>query len=213
MSDATEKLLFLTLGWLLGLLAPVIVDAIKRRRENALGRIAIHAELQEISHKLALAAQLIYMRKGIPDRSHLEWLKLHLEGHRSLYDSEAILPSVQLQLSWSDDQLQAFARTTKHVPGKGLTLQKYSVPLLDSKVAALWSFSTELQRHLLQIRADIELINDIVDRSRNLTDKTFSKLEGDNYRLIIENIEQCYDLYFERAKRVADQVRSLAALA
>jgi hypothetical protein len=210
--DVIEKLLFLSIGWLLGLLGPVIVDAIRRRRENALGRLAIHAELRDVSHKLALAAQYLYLRKGIADRGHLEWVKRHLEGYPSLSDTGSIMQSVRLQLSWSDDELQAYARTTSNQPGKGITLQKYAVPLLDSRVAALWSFSTTLQRHFLQIRTDIDLLNDIVDRSRHFSDKTFSKLEGNNYQLVIENIEQCNDLYFERSKRVVDQVHNLSTL-
>ena len=31
-SDTWEKILFLFLGWLLGLLSPIVVDAIRRRR-------------------------------------------------------------------------------------------------------------------------------------------------------------------------------------
>lgn len=210
--DTTEKLMFLALGWLLGLLGPVIVDAIKRRRENALGRTAIYAELRDLSHKLAMAVQYIYMRQGIVDRTHLEWVKRHLEGYPSLADTGSIMQSVRIQLSWTDAELQAYARTTSGQPGKGVTLQKYAVPLLDSKVAALWSFSTTLQRYLLQIRTDIDLLNDIVERSRHFSDMTFSKLEGNNYELIIQNIEQCNDLYFERAKRVVDQVHSVTTL-
>jgi hypothetical protein len=41
---------------------------------------------------------------------------------------------------------------------------------------------------------------------------TFSKLEGNNYELVEENIHQCNDLYFERAKRVVDQIQILEAL-
>ena len=210
--DTAEKLLLLCLGWLLGLLGPVIVDAIKRRRENSLGQVAIHAELRDVSHKLALAAHFIYMRKGIADRQHLEWVKSHLEGYASLSDTNSILQSLRLQLAWTEDELTSYARTTKAQPGKGVTLQKYPVPLLDARVTALWSFQTNVQRHLLQIRTDIELLNDIVDRSRQYSDMTFSKHEGRNYDLLVENIEQCCDVYFDRAKRVVDEVKNLGSI-
>jgi hypothetical protein len=48
MSGSTaDKLAFLAFGWLLGLLGLIIVDSIKRRRENTLGRAAILTELTE----------------------------------------------------------------------------------------------------------------------------------------------------------------------
>lgn len=43
--DTLNKLAFLFLGWLLGLLAPIIVESIKYTREKALGRETIKNEL------------------------------------------------------------------------------------------------------------------------------------------------------------------------
>lgn len=70
-----EKVLLIILGWLLGLLSPAIVVAIKTRRENQLGRVAIRSELRDVAHKIALAAHAIHMRNGTVNRAHLEWLK------------------------------------------------------------------------------------------------------------------------------------------
>lgn len=210
--DTLEKLLLLTLGWLLGLLGPVIVDAIKRRRENTLGRSAIYAELRDVAHKLTLAAHYIYMHKGKVDRPHLEWTKRHLEGYAGLVDMENLLKSIRLQLTWPDEQLTAYAQATAAAAGKSVVLQKYPVPLLDSRVSALWTFDTTIQRHLLDVRSRIELLNDIVDRSRKYSDMTFTKLENNNYDLVVQNVEQCYTLYAESAKQIADHVKELRLL-
>lgn len=212
MADSIEKLLLLLLGWLLGLLAPVIADSIKRAKENRLGQAAIKAELRDASHKIALAAHLIYMRKGVIDRDHLSWMEHHLNEYKSLLDTDSVLKSIKLQQSWPDDTLKAYALSTEQRAGKGLTLQKYAVPLLDSRVAAMWSFSNELQRHLLQIRTEIDLLNALVDRAERFTDKTFTKLENGNYDLVIGNIEQCYDQYFDRAKSIVERVEKLTEI-
>ena len=53
MDEDSAKLTFLFLGWFLGLLGPIIVDAIRRRRENALGRDALLSELREVGCMLA----------------------------------------------------------------------------------------------------------------------------------------------------------------
>ena len=76
----------------------------------------------------------------------------------------------------------------------------------------MWSFDTAVQRQLLDLRANMELLNDIVDRARKYFDMTFTKLEGDNYSVVFCNVEQCYSLYAERAKRIVDRVGELKHL-
>jgi len=208
--DSVEKLTFLALGWLLGLVAPVIVDAIKRRRENKLGRLAMTSELRELGCMLSTAAYGARMRIGTADRRFLEWLKNDLEHHASTAELQAFLPNLSKQLSWTDDELKAVAAHMSAEDGKGTMLQKYLVPVLDTRVAALWSFETSFQRELLAIRQHLGLLDDIVDRSRKYFDMTFTKLEEDNYRLVTENLEQCYSLYAERAERIVTMIRKLA---
>lgn len=207
--EVLGKLLFLVLGWLLGLLGPVIVDAIKRRRENELGRAAIRSELRDVAHKLALAAHYIHMHNGTVNRQELEWLKRHLELYSGLVSHVSLMDSLRLQLAFTDDQLVEYVRYTAAKPGKSVVLQKYPVPVLDARVSALWSFDTSLQRRLLDLRTRLELLNDLVDRSRKYSDMTFTKLEHGNYKLVVENVEQTYVEYAESAKQIVDLVEQL----
>lgn len=210
MSDTTiDKLAFLALGWLLGLLGPVIVDGIKRRRENTLGRAAILTELTELTGILSTAAYGARMRLGTADRKFLEWLKITLEQNATTPELQEFIPRLRTQLSWTDDQLSAVAQHMSADEGKRTMLQHYPVPLLDSRVSALWSFDTSFQRQLLEIRRNVAILDDVVDRSRKYFDMTFTKLEGNNYQLVTENLTQTYELYAERAMTVVDQIKSL----
>ena len=193
----------------LGLLSPSIVEAIKRRKENKLGQAAIISELSDLGHKLALAAHYVHMHQGTVDRSQLEALASHLQGYSGLRDLVGLSASIERQLSMSDTELQSFIRLTAEASGKGVALQKYPVPLLDARVSAIWSFATDVQRRLLDIRTRVELLNDLVDRSRNLHDLTFSKLEGDNYKLVVESIEQCYSQYARGASIIVEHIEKL----
>ena len=210
MSDPTvDKLSFLALGWLLGLLGPVIVDGIKRRRENVLGRAAILSELTELAGVLATASYGARMRLGTVDRKFLEWLKTNLEQYATTPKLQEFIPRLRTQLSWTDDQLHAVAQHMSADDGKGTMLQHYPVPLLDARVSALWSFETSFQRQLLEIRRNVAILDDVVERSRKYFDMTFTKLEGDNYELIAGNLAQTYELYAERAMVIVDQIKSL----
>lgn len=210
MTDATiDKLAFLALGWLLGLLGPVIVDAIKRKRENTLGRVAILSELTELAGVLSIAAYAARTRLGTVDRQFLEWLKGTLEQYATTPKLQEFIPRLCTQLSWTDDQLSAVAQRISADDGKGTVLQYYPIPLLDARVSALWSFDTLFQRQLLEIRRNLAILDDVVDRSRKYFDMTFTKLEGKNHELVAENLTQTYELYAERAMIIVNLIKSL----
>lgn len=210
MTDSTtDKLSFLALGWLLGLLGPIIVDTIKRQRENILGRAAILTELTELAGILATAAYGARMKLGTVDRVFLEWLKKTLEQCAITPELQALIPRLRTQLSWTDKQILAVAQQMAADDGKGTVLQHYPVPLLDARVSALWSFDTSLQRQLLEIRRNVAILDDLVDRSRKYFDMTFTKHEGKNYELVVGNLTQSIELYAERAMTVVDQIKTL----
>lgn len=187
MSDASiDKIAFVFLGWLLGMLGPIVVEAIKRRRENALGRAAILTELNGLTETLALAAYGARMRLGTADRPFLEWLKSDLETHSLTPRLQEFVPRLRTQLSWTDEDLKKVALHMSADDGMGTMLQRYSVPLLDARVSALWTFDTSFQRQLLEIRTCVALLDDLVDRGRKYFDLTFTKLEGDNRGLKFE---------------------------
>lgn len=207
--DAAEKLLLVAFGWLLGLLGPAITDAIKRRRENALGRIAILSELREVSVKLALAAYGVRMHQGTVDAEFLKWLKHHLERHAVSKDVQDFIPKLNIFLALDANGLAQINAHTSAESSKGVMLQRYLVPLLDARVSALWSFDTEFQRQLLEVRTRIAMLDELIDRSRKYFDLTFTKLEDANYIIAVENLVQACTLYAQAAERIVDVIDTL----
>jgi len=207
--DMLDKIVFLLLGWLLGLVGPIVVDGIRRKRENALGRAAILTELTELAVTLSTAAYGVRMSLGTVDRQFLESLKIFLEQHEVTTQQQKFVSHLRTQLSWTDEELKKVARYMSADEGKGSMLQYYPVPLLDARVSALWSFDTSFQRKLLEIRRNVAILDDVVNRSRKYFDMTFTKLEGDNYQLVADNLNQTYALYAERAMIIVDLVKSL----
>ena len=204
-----EKIALILLGWLLGLLGPAVVDAIRRKRENRQAAHAIHAELREVAYKLALACHYIFVHQGKVDRRRLEWVKGVAERYAGANDPKALTENFRKQLAWSDDEIKATSRAVAERRRPSIVLQKYAVPLLDGRVAALWSFDTSFTRHLLEVRSGIGMLDDLVERSRHWADLTFGKLEDGNYELVLDNLQQCYSEYAERAERVVLQIESL----
>jgi hypothetical protein len=152
------------------------------------------------------------MKLGTADRAFLEWLKATLEQCATTPKLQAFVPRLRTQLSWTDEQLHAEAQWMAAEDGKGTMLQHYPVPLLDARVSALWSFDTSLQRQLLEIRRNVAILDDVVDRSRKYFDMTFTKLEVSNYEVVVGNLTQSYELYAERAMAIVDQIKILRAV-
>ena len=88
-------------------------------------------------------------------------------------------------------------------------LQRYTVPLLDARVSALWTFDTEFQRRLLEIRRNVALLDDIVDRSRKYFELTFANLAEGNHEVVRASITQCNEQYAVRATLVVEQIVEL----
>jgi len=209
MNEILEKIAILFLGWLLGLLAPVIVNSIRQKRENTLGRKAILSELNDVSGVLAVATYAVRSKQGTVDRAHLQWLKTTLEKGERDSSYTTWIDRIEIQLSWTDDNIAEYFQPLKLEDGKGILLQKYPVPLLDSRVSALWSFETSLQRQLLEIRQLMHRLDSIVDRTYKLHDLSFSNLDELNRAILNENIKDAAAFYAESTQHVVDKVTKL----
>jgi hypothetical protein len=205
--EAIEKLALLAVGWVFGLLGPAIADQIKRWRENSLGRKAIVGELRELGCLLSIAIYGVHLQHGSIDRDFVNWIKADLEDHATGDQVKSLIPMLQQMLTCSEEDFTAVARHAALKQGKGTVLQKYPALLLDARVSALWSFETSFQRSLLSIRQHINILDDLVDRTRKYHDMTFSKLEDGNYCLIVGNLEQACIIYVEHAKRTVTMIR------
>jgi hypothetical protein len=97
----------------------------------------------------------------------------------------------------------------KGTPDRFGVLQQYPVPLLDSRVSALWSFDTLFQRKLLEIKQRLHRLDDLVERARKYFDMTFTKLEPETRVQVETNLQEILALYADSAERLAELMRKL----
>jgi hypothetical protein len=212
-SETLDKLAFLFLGWLLGLLGPVIVDAIKRQRENKLGREALRTELSVLRIKLAFVYYTIEEHQGTMNRQSLKWIIKQLSTAPNDSKATKVCSALRKFLDATDEELSQYFLSKKSPAGQSLTMQSYGTPLLDARVSALWSFDTASQRTLLEIRSAFDIAAEIVERGRHFHNLTFQKLENGNHARAVENIEGCYDQYAKQAKRIVELIEVFDNLA
>lgn len=204
-----EKIGLLVIGWLLGLLGPLIVDRARRDRDNEMGRVAILSELRDVGRILAIAAYGVKSKEGSIDREFLEWLKSQLEKPHALEKDTAMVERLNTFLAWTDKEIAERFMYMAREDGKAGMLQKYPVPLLDSRVSALWSFDTDFQRRLLDIKLRMHRLDDMVERQRKLHDLTFSKLEEENREAVKDNIRENAAFYAKNCILVVNLIANL----
>ncbi len=207
-----QTLFFLLLGWALGLASPIILDSLRRRRENKEVRAALKIELGELHYRLAMVAYTIQTRLGKFNRETLNWFRPIVLNYKGVNPIDGLLGTIDRLLELSDAQIHqlAQAQAGKSVPESALVLKKYSAPLLESKFAILSSLDTELQNRLLEVRVYLSLFNEDVDQARYYFQLTFSgnTSEG-NYDRAVQNLLECNKSAASKAQIIVDHISKI----
>ncbi len=206
MDDTYIKILFLLLGWLLGLISPIIVDVIKRRRERVEIRASLKTELTELRYRLACVVHFVEMRFGEANRDLLLWLKPIIESYEGLNQSDNILKLINSQLELSDEQILAVCKHGKAAAEGALNLKKYTIPLLESKYSLLSAYDTSFQNRMFEISTHMSMLNEDVDQARYYFQLTFNEMSDDNHERVVNNLIDSYLSYSNRARIIVNHI-------
>lgn len=208
------NILFLLLGWLLGILSPLIVDRVKRRYQIDDVKRGILTELKEARSRLAMMAYVIAVRLGGYDRNLLTWIASVLKEYEGSEPKDEALKAIERLSKLTDEQLAALAHQVKFKPGGALSLKNLSVPFLDANMGLLSLFPVDFQNRILEIRAQIDLLNQEIDEATSFYWKTFdSGTSEDNYKIISDSIRTKYQLIEGAARRLADKISNIVTKA
>lgn len=205
MDPTWEKVLFIALGWILGLSSPLIVDALKRRQEAKAILSALQIELKELRYRMAVVYYLIHIRLGTIDKAILNWVRPIMANYDGLNTNPDLLRAIDGLLAAPDDQWPLLAERFKSSAGSALSLKKYPAPLLDTRSAM--QLDTKLQNRLNEIRVFLSLFHEEVDQARYYMQQTFNRslTDSDHQRVNI-NLLECQKNAAVNAKTIADHI-------
>lgn len=201
------SILFLFLGWLLGLFSPVIVDLIKKRLSRKALRASFFNELDDVRERLVHLVHLIVAKFGKKDRELLLWVRSNIKDSLEIVSSSGEKPSqiIDRLLELNDEQLANLDTYGKITEGDNLSLKKITLPLIDSKLDSLSLFDVEFQRKLLDIKTQINFMNEELEQARFYFQKTFDGgISEENLNLITQNLRDSY-LHISRIARTIVQ--------
>ena len=206
------NIVFLILGWLLGILSPLIVDRVRRHYQINEVKQGIITELKETKFRLVATAYLLAARLGMFDRDLLMWFSNALQEYQGSEPKEETVKAVQNLLKLDDKQLSAHSHAVKFKPGGALSLKSHSLPFLDANISLLSLYPVDFQHRILEIRAQIDLLNQEIEDCRFFYGKTFdSGLSEENYKVVVDNTRMKYQLIESAARRIADKISNLVS--
>jgi len=207
------EVLYLLLGWLLGLMSPLITERIRnvllRRRVGK----AFKTELTTLRYRLMCAVQQMAEQNGRYNRSVLQWCRDTLEECGTGEIADRLRSHWDDVLKLSDKQIEQLGQVG--VPGEDTSknLSPLRLPFLDSHLDKIEIFSLDTRQALLDIRSQLEFLNDHIGQTRMFLEMTFTVgLEDSNRSKIIQNVNGLSEHIEKRARAIADMVGALKAI-
>lgn len=142
------------------------------------------------------------------DREHLIWLQPYLEEYDRIYPEQNFAERNRRFLDkLNDDHFNAIAaKEILEKPRRGHHLKAYYLPFLESHTGSLTIFDAEFQRRLMEIRAQISLLNDEISQSQFYFQKTFENISVENYKIIDMNLSESYQNIARILRKLVDRI-------
>jgi hypothetical protein len=207
-----HDVLLIILGWLFGMLAPALVERVRRDRDSPNIRKAIRLELNELRYKLALVSYQIQTRYGKVDRNFLLWLRQIVSTYEGIDKEPKIHESLNSILALQDDAIAKFFEKQAAAAQVGLSLKKYVVPHLEARMAQNWQFDDILQSQLLDVFSNLSMINEDIELARYYFRLTFETLSDENHSRATENFRQACRHIGDRCRYLVDRIDRVSRL-
>ena len=205
----THPLLMLVVGWLLGLVAPLVSDRITQGRETREELVpGVRSDLIELQFKLGFLRYNLAIRFGTYNGEFLKWLKPIVDDYNQIYPDEKVFTDIDERLKMTDVQLTARAQALQNDASRtGISLRKYDIAFIESQLDKLGRLDMETYRLILVIRSRLGYLNEMVDEARAYLRLTFESISDANHEQVVNNINDVYRVYGENALDVIELIR------
>lgn len=210
MSDAIGKAIFLVVGWVLGLVGSSIIDLLRDWRRVRLIKRAVRTELQELRVRLVGVVFQVASHFGRVDKNLLQWLAVTQEGYSGALVGELV--DFRPLLAATDEQLRETSGKLKAAAGVSLIFRRYQLSFLDKHIDQLSHFDVAAQAKLLDIRAQLGLLTEMVEEAQYFYRLTFQSSLTDVAKSALDkNIDKSHELVAQRARFLAERIGSYLA--
>ena len=206
-----EQLLYISFGWLLGLLAPAIVERIRKGYRRSELTVALQAELHELQYKMALCSYKLNSHLALVTDKHLAWLEQVVHDYKGPSPKAGLL-NVLAEYRKVPEKERNQALAKRHDPNVGVGLLQYSIPFVTAHMGDISLYPVPFQSAVIRIQDQLAMYNQRVTYLQNLHDKTFdNSLTELNRSIVISNMEKGYRDLADQAAFIVDAITALPA--
>ena len=206
--DNMKEILYIFLGWFLGLFTKTIATRIESHYKRNSYKIAIFSELKNLSVRLCTTYYHIQQHLGKLDKSSLRWVKTMLEkyGGNEVY-LKNIVDGINRLLQYPDNQLNSAIISYNATETKYLTLKTFLLPFSVLIIDNISIFDSKFQRDILEVRTQISLLNEEIENAAFQSRLTFeSSITVNNIDIIKANVKTTYIEIQNRCKFIVDKI-------
>lgn len=206
------EILYIILGWLLGILSPGIINRISDRyNKKALQRIIID-ELKDLKKRLAMLPIMVYPKYGKLDEKIFIWIKTQTQDFKEFEMSGDIKDEFEKQVK-NKKKLNIFLEhyNSTHKKDKpAFHFKKMIISTIDSNLMNFGILDDEFLEKLLDIKFQLNAFNEEVQSVYEYLKMTFnSNITVDNHQIISKEIENKNLLIAEKAILIVEKINNI----
>lgn len=204
--------LFIIFGWLLGLLSPIIVDAVRDRHKISDVKKIIKSELQELQYRLLFNIFLVDKNYSNLDRTFFEWAQSILIEYKGINSKDALLKATGQLLKLTNDEVNYIVQQLdkKDKPNRALLFRKHFLYSIEINLPLIAKLNSIFLGRLLEIKTRIGFINEISEESDYYFKLSFQNdISSGNYKIATDNMINSYKNYTYQAKETIEIIREV----
>lgn len=211
MSTEIQAVLMLILGWLLGLLSPLIINYIQDKQKAIKIKKSLLSEMEECQIIMANVAYLIESKYVAINHKLFDDLINIYENYNGINDYNDKLLRLKKLKTTPKEELETMTEIQLYENmDKFLSFKKYDLPYLRSKINDISLLDENVQSNLLQLNFKLNLFNSEVEESKFHYQLTFSsEVSEENQEINKQILKDKQLVILDQIKQIINLIKKL----
>jgi hypothetical protein len=203
-----KEISLLFLGWLLGILSPVIQEKILQKRNTKKIKASIINELSDLEYRLMFLAFGLFSYMGKMNREILTWAASVEGNYSGPFVNEKTKNVIRNLTARSDEEIAGFFVDQSQTIGQ--RIGKVFIPYTQSKLDSLSHFPTNFQREMYSIITQLSYLNEDINYAMEDYYKMFEpEISRENWLILRDNTMDRYQAIGNRSKQIAEKIKKI----
>lgn len=198
------EFIYISFGWLLGLLAPAITKRISDYYERKNLEKIVFNDLKDLKKRLSPIAYLVYPKHGKLDQEVFDWIKKNSD-----IDFDDGLNQLTEQ-GQTEAQMINYLNTTGLQDNSSTYFKKVNLFAADSHLIKFGLIDDSLVEKILEIKFHVHAFNEDIDSFRDDLKMTFLPgITVENHRIVSEEVEKKSLMIAKKSMFIVDKVNDI----